>query len=292
MALRTSTSSKYRWNETARRYIDARGRFVSQATIRAELDVALKSASVRVRALAEQLVAGEITVPEWEIGMRQISKEVHVYSATAARGGFAQLTQADYGRIGRVVRGEYAWIRNLRTEITEAKKVPPRFLSRVQLYTQAGRETYHKVERQVELEKGNTLERNVLAREAVHCRGPSSCPHQTERGWVVVGQLIPIGQRNCFRNCKCTIEYSSVNAMADDAGVPDDHPKPKPESPYKAKYASAVMDMETCDHCAAFDGVVVAVEDPRQLPDHGCTSARGCQCVWVMINKEEGTVLP
>lgn len=290
MALRTSPTSRYRYNEPARRYIDARGRFVAQATIRAELDVALANASLRVRALAEQLRAREITLAEWEIGMRGISKEVHIYSATAARGGFAQLTQKDYGRLGRVVRNEYAWIRNLRTLIDQGLPLDGRFLARTALYAQAGRETYHKVERQVELEKGNTLERNILAREAVHCTGPISCPNETARGWVVVGQLRPIGQRACGRNDKCAIEYSNVNAIAD-AAIPDDHPPEKPVSPYRAKYASAVMDMETCDHCAAFDGVVVAVDDPRKLPDHGCTAERGCQCVWVMINKDEGTVV-
>lgn len=291
MALRTSSRSRYRWNETARRYIDARGRFVAKGVVRAEVDVALANASVRARALAEALRAGELTIAEWEIGMRALSKEVHIYSATAARGGFAQLIARDYGRLGRVVRNEYAWIRNLRGQIEGGLPLDGRFLNRAALYAQAGRETYHKIERQVALEQGHTIERNVLAREAVHCVGGRSCPGETARGWVVVGQLVPIGQRLCARNCKCTIEYSSVNAIAD-AHRPDDHPPEKPASPYRAKYASAVMDMETCDHCAAFDGVVVAVDDPRLLPDHGCTSARGCQCAWVMIDKEEGTVLP
>lgn len=290
MALRTQPGSRYRWNATARRYVDARGRFVSSRVVRLELDAALQRATIRIRVLALQLRDGAITLPEWEIGMRGLAKEVHVYSATAARGGFAQMTPAEYGRVGRIVRDQYAFIRNFRNEIADGKPTDGRFLARTALYAQAGRETYHLTERQVELEKGNVLERNILA-AADHCaadaaRGTAGCPGETARGWVLIGSLVPIGQRTCTKNCKCTIEYSTVNALAD-AAAPKDVPKPKPDSPYRAKYAMALMDIETCDHCAAFDGVVVAVDDPRQLPDHGCTSKRGCQCTWVYIRKEE-----
>jgi hypothetical protein len=299
MALRTTPASRYRWNPTAQRYIDARGRFVAQAVLRKEIDGALASATIRVRTLAEQLRAGQITVEEWELAMRGMAKEVHLYNAAAARGGWAQLGDDDYGRVGRIVRDEYAWIRNFRTEIEDGYPLDGRFLRRVELYAQAGRETFHKVERQVQLEQGNTLERSILG-AADHCEGEGSCVEQAARGWVLVGQLIAIGQRLCGRRCKCSIEYSSIGKLADAAKAPDgktapvvqktEEPLPKePAGPYRAKYASAVMDMDTCDHCARFDSVVVAIDDPRQIPDHACTAERGCHCQWVYIRKTEGT---
>lgn len=286
MALRTTATSRYRWNATARRYIDARGRFVSETILRKEIDGALASATLRVRALAEQLRAGQITVEEWELAMRGLSKEVHLYTAAAARGGWAQMGDDDYGRVGRIVRDEYAWIRNFRTEIEGGLPLDGRFLRRTELYAQAGRETFHKVERQGQLEQGNTLERSILG-AADHCEGEGSCIEQAARGWVTIGRLIAIGQRLCGRRCKCAIEYSSIGKIADATPRPAE-PLPKaPTGPYRAKYASAVMDMDTCDHCARFDSVVVAIDDPRQIPDHRCTSARGCHCQWVYIRKTE-----
>jgi hypothetical protein len=292
MALRTTPTSRFRWNAVARRYIDARGRFVSQAILRKEIDGALASATLRVRALAEQLRAGQITIEEWELGMRSLSKDVHLYNAAAARGGWAQLGEDDYGRVGRIVRDEYRWIRNFRTEIEDGYPLDGRFLRRTELYAQAGRETFHKTERQSQLEAGNTLERSVLG-AADHCEGERSCIEQAARGWVVIGRLIAIGQRLCGRRCKCSMEYSSISAIAGPGTPPAERPKePLPKEaagPYRAKYASAVMDMDTCDHCARFDSVVVAIDDPRQIPDHACTAERGCHCQWVYIRKTETT---
>ena len=290
MALRTSKASRYRWNDTAGRYIDAHGRFVSRAALRAEVDAALQSATARARGLAEQLRTGQIPLEEWELAMRALSKEVHLYSAAAARGGWAQLSADDTGRVGRIVRDEYRWLRGFREEIEDGLPLDGRFSVRTELYAQAGRETFHKTERQAELERGNTLERSILG-AADHCEGAGSCVEQRDRGWVLIGTLIAIGRRLCGRRCKCAMEYTSITRLStSDVPVVEPLPKETP-GPYRAKYAMAVMDMETCDHCARFDGVVVKLDDPRRLPDHACTSERGCQCQWVFIRKEEGTTL-
>lgn len=285
MALRSAKGSQYRWNESAARYLDARGRFVSQSAVRAELDASLKTATSRARAIAEQLRTGQITLEEWELAMRALSKEVHLYSAATARGGWAQLSADDTGRVGRIVRDEYRWLRGFRQDIEDGYVLDGRFSLRSELYAQAGRETFHKVERQVELEQGNTLERSLLG-PADHCEGVGSCVEQRDRGWVLIGTLIAIGRRLCGRRCKCAMEYTSIAKIAGDAPIVEPLPK-ESAGPYRAKYAMAVMDMDTCDHCARFDGVVVKLDDARRLPDHACTSERGCQCQWVFIRKEE-----
>jgi hypothetical protein len=286
MAVRSVPLSSYRWSPAANWYINARGQFVSPGVIRAEIDHALEAATARARTLAESLKAGEITVEEWELAMRELSKDVHLYNAAAARGGWANLSADDFGRVGRIVRDEYAYLRNFRHDLERGTPMDGRFLARTRLYAQAGRETFHKVERQGQLEQGKTVERSILG-AADHC---DLCVSEAARGWVLIGQLIPIGQRTCGRNCKCTIEYSSVNELADNANAGKTDPEPsldEPPGPYRAKYAMALMDMDTCDHCAQFDGVVVELTDPRQLPDHACTSKRGCHCTWIYIRKDE-----
>jgi hypothetical protein len=258
-----------------------------------------------VRALAEQLRAGQITVEEWELGMRGMSKEVHLYNAAAARGGWAQLGDDDYGRVGRIVRDEYAWIRNFRTEIEDGYParwpLPP---PGTELYAQAGRETFHKVERQVQLEQGNTLERSILG-AADHCEGEGSCVEQAARGWVLVGPAHrdrAAALRPALQVLDRVLQHRQAGGCREGTGWKDgargektEEPLPKePAGPYRAKYASAVMDMDTCDHCARFDSVVVAIDDPRQIPDHACTAERGCHCQWVYIRKTEGdaSVIP
>lgn len=286
MPPRKPVGPQFRWDVERARFVDARGNTISASAIRRELDKYLAVATKRVRAMGEQLRLGEITVEEWELAMRGLAKDVHLANAAAARGGWSQMGPSDYGRVGRVVRDEYAWIRNFRSEIDKGLPLDGRFLARTELYAQAGRETFHKVERQVQLEQGNTLERSILG-VADHCEGAGSCIGEAARGWVLVGQLIPIGQRLCGRRCKCRIEYSSIAALTDDLMRDAPEIPPEQDTPYRAKYASAVMDVNTCVHCAAFNNVIVSVNEARRLPDHACTSARGCQCAWIFIRKDE-----
>lgn len=49
-------------------------------------------------------------------------------------------------------------------------------------------------------------ERNILG-IAEHC---ASCIRETKRGWVPIGTLIPVGLRDCWFGCKCTVGYRSV----------------------------------------------------------------------------------
>lgn len=62
----------------------------------------------------------------------------------------------------------------------------------------------------------------------------------------------------------------------------------------RAKVATAVMDMETCDECASWDGVELALEDERlAMPNPDCTCPDGCRCCWVYImNDESPSLIP
>lgn len=193
----------YRWNEAAGRYVNDAGRFVSRSEIRAAIDTTLRNIGREYGALAEQLRANTITAREWARTMRLLMKETHLWSAAAAGGGWAQLTRSDFGRIGQIVRGQYAYLENFAREIRRGLVLDGRFLRRVQLYAEAGRRTYHLVERARMLERGVTEERSVL-HPADHC---GECVDEAAKGWSPVSSIIPIGERTCLTGCHCTMEY-------------------------------------------------------------------------------------
>ena len=197
----------FRWSPPTGRFRDARGRFLSSERVRRIIDATLQSHTRAVQELTEQFRNRAVSLAEWERRMRQEIKNIHIYSALAAKGGKAQLTPQDYGRLGAVVKRQYRFLERLSNELSTGKQAPDGSLvNRARLYAQAGRGTMEATRQREMTARGFDEERNVLG-VAEHCEGPDSCLEQTARGWVPVGSLIPIGGRLCVTNCKCQIEY-------------------------------------------------------------------------------------
>jgi hypothetical protein len=196
--------SPFVWNARTGRYTSASGRFVSKAEVRGAIDTALQQESARAVRLAEELRGGVISLQTWRSEMRAMVKSVHIYSAAMAKGGFAQMTATDYGRVGAIVRSEYGFLENFAAKIADGRlPLDGRLTQYAAQYAQAGRKTYHQTERAVMKAAGKTMEFNIL-HPAEHCGG---CLAETGRGYVPIGSLVPVGDRQCRRNCRCTLGY-------------------------------------------------------------------------------------
>lgn len=195
----------FTWDAPSGRYRGAGGRYVTHAQIRAWLDSALDSAGERMAALSAQLQAGTIDTITWQVRMAREVKNVQLYSAATAKGGWAQLSAADLGRVGQSVRAQLEYLNRFAREIrTKAQPLDGRFLARTRLYAQSGRQLFHRTER-IEMEvRGYDQERNVRY-PGDSCTG---CVQQTARGWVQIGALVPVGQRDCKGNDRCRIQYA------------------------------------------------------------------------------------
>lgn len=195
------------WDPKTQQYRMSNGRFVSRAVVRETLDKALDNEKARARTLAQAFRMGRITLMQWRQEMRDMIKNIHLFSAALAKGGWAQLTQADYGRVGNVVRGEYGFLERFAVGLSNGSiATDGRFVDRANMYAEAGRDTYHQIQRASMRDAGWRYESNKL-NPAEHCEGTNSCVEQTDRGRVRIGQLIPIGRRRCLRKCKCELEF-------------------------------------------------------------------------------------
>lgn len=194
---------EFTWDAKAGQYRGPDGRFVSRSEVRAALDSALLKEQRTMRNLTLAMKRGEITVGEWHVAIRAELKAVHLMSSALAKGGFGQMTQADYGRVGQILRGQYGYLANFATDIAGGLPIDGRALSRVEMYFQSGRRTYHLTLSAVMLEAGFDEERSVL-HPADHC---DQCVDEAEKEWVPIGELIPIGERTCLSRCHCTMEY-------------------------------------------------------------------------------------
>ena len=182
------------------------GRLVPATRVRSYLDDALASAGKRMDALANQLRAGQIDVITWEVRMRREVKLVSTYSGAVAKGGWAQMTDADYGRVGQYVRGQYQYLRNFAQQIADGRQPLNGMVNaRSQMYASAGRPLYARMEEAEQVLRGAT-ERRSVRYATDSCAG---CLDAAAAGWhAIKGSTVPqIGARDCRTRCKCRFEY-------------------------------------------------------------------------------------
>lgn len=193
----------YTWDARTDRYRRG-GRFVSRQQVRIWLDEALDAAGVRIGALAEQLREGNIDLVSWQVRMAREIKNVQLYSAAAAKGGWAQLSPADLGRVGQSVQAQLRYLNRFAQQIrTREQPLDGNMVARARLYAQSGRQMYHRTER-LEMEtRGYTHERSIRY-AGDSCPG---CVSEAAKGWMRIGSMVPIGQRDCKGNDRCSVAY-------------------------------------------------------------------------------------
>jgi hypothetical protein len=196
----------YVWDSKAGRYASAEtGRYVSRATIKAELEKVVDRSSENIRALSQALKDGAISIPEWQTGMMREVKTLHVAQTAAANGGWAQMSQSDWGHTGSLVKKQYAYLENFAQQIQSGEQpLNGRFVVRAEMYGDAGRSSYEDARRRYQ-ENDNLMEeeRRVLA-PAENC---PDCIEYAGLGWQPIGALPRIGDSQCRVNCQCVFEY-------------------------------------------------------------------------------------
>lgn len=194
----------FRYNSIARRYIDASGRFVSQAVIKSALNATLVESRLAMDILGQQLIAGQISLAQWQVAMAQQIKISHLAAGAAAKGGWAQLSQADYGAIGAQIKKQYSFLQGFADEIASGKqKLNGSLLRRARMYNDAANGTFETIRRRDAVGGGATEERRVLGK-AEHC---IDCLDYAGRGWQPINTLPPIGASICRTNCRCRFEF-------------------------------------------------------------------------------------
>ena len=199
-------TSNYGWNEAAGRYVDlSTNRFVPFADVRNALESVVGASGSRMNALTQELVDQRITLAEWQSGMMEQIKISHSAAAAASRGGWAQMSQSDWGAVGRMIREQYGYLRNFANQVANGEQqLNGTALVRADLYAGAARGTFEEMRRRYErLMNGAEEEARVLG-EADHCE---DCLEFAALGWQPVGTLPAIGESVCITRCHCTFIY-------------------------------------------------------------------------------------
>jgi hypothetical protein len=203
--------SEFRFNKNADRYIAPNGRFVSNKAVIADLERMTSGARGEIYSLSTQLQAGEISLAEWQLGMRSQMKIIHNAQACIAKGGWAQMSQADWGAVGQMSKAQYAFLQNFAIQIESGQQpLNGTFLRRAQMYADAGRGTYWQMKRREAVGQGKAQERRIrFAGDS--CK---TCIVQAALGWQRIGVLKRIGDSECRTNCRCQFEFRNEQPTA------------------------------------------------------------------------------
>jgi hypothetical protein len=190
------------------RYRAPSGKFIGTDSVRAVIESDLDATAKRMESHARAAAQGEMPLEDWrELQKREI-RAIVVGNIAAAKGGIHNLTPADWGRAGQLIKDQYKY---LRAKAEKAAANPEylrseAFVRESASYANAGLPAYE-AQRLVEEEMAGLIwEYNELNDGAHHCTPEGvreSCKQQTDKGVVRSGSLVRFGFCVCGHWCRC-----------------------------------------------------------------------------------------
>jgi hypothetical protein len=99
--------------------------------------------STYVQRLSDRLSAGEITLADWQIDMREELRRVHALQLIAGAGGDAsQVTADDWLRLGPELRRQYGFLSDFGQAIQDGSVSGGQIGARAQMYAHSARTSY------------------------------------------------------------------------------------------------------------------------------------------------------
>lgn len=206
--------NRYIWEENSGvtgRYRDrVTGLYVKGSTVRRELDAYLDKKNEPAVALSIALQEGKISVADWQTGMMDITKKVHVNAVAVSVGGAENMTPTDRGRAGGFIKAQYTYLRNFALDIESGKqRLDGTFMNRTKQYVQAGRRTMYAA-------KEEALKASPVTHVGSLRHVRDSCTQciELDKKWYAWGDATyeHPGDRICRKNCRCSERYGVANA--------------------------------------------------------------------------------
>jgi len=211
--LLTAPAGRFWWDpQNAQFGFGTRG-LIPATAIRSVINDFNQSHGEALGQMAVEAAEERLALPAWRQQMEQAIQDAHLANAAAGRGGVEALTDDDLRQVESAIAEHLARFRRFLADM--ARGMTARAAGwRAAAYAKSAITSFHVMRRRAADVAGFTLERNVLG-AAEHCfwnhptlpQPRPDCPSLTDKGWVVLGQMPPIGTRLCLWNCKCHVVF-------------------------------------------------------------------------------------
>lgn len=149
---------------------------------------------------------GDISATAWKNLMREQIKQNYIAAYMPGVGGYENMTQADWGRIGAMVKEQYKYLDGFYEEVKSGKLTPEQIRVRQNMYLNSSREAFETAVKR----NASTLDMEY-ERWVIGSQHPcEDCQALAGMDWVPMGTFRQIpgdGTTRCKTNCQCHIEY-------------------------------------------------------------------------------------
>jgi len=202
----------YKWNPKANRYMWFNGKtyFVSRTTVLAWVDKSIASTGAVADTLANLVSSGRLAPVDWNVLMRQHIKDEYIRQYITAVGGRANMTKADWGRMGGMLKEQYGYLDGFYKQVQGGNLTEGQIKSRARMYINSAREAF---------ERGTAKVAKAWGADEVYWEidplvenGPGGITYNS-LGWVKIasdpygGNFPGSGGTPCLTACHCGLKY-------------------------------------------------------------------------------------
>ena len=185
------------------------GRKVSRQAVRREINGLLDYVERSFSRLGHSFHAGDISLVEFELQMRELLKSAHIIAASVGKGGRARMLARDWGRVGAKIKWQYGYLQKFARKIARGGISDTALASRARSYASSIFVSFSNTFQDAQTEFVEGGKNPVLARLVQNSQeGCEECTADAAEGWMSVDDRGEIGTRICGDFCKCDIEFS------------------------------------------------------------------------------------
>jgi hypothetical protein len=201
----------YYWDKSVGRYRGSDGRFIAKSTIDSFISKSLEASHNISDTLSQFVSDGLINVDDWNKSFREEIKGEYIRQYLTGRGGLEQMTQADWGSVGGMLKEQYSYLEGFSQDIASGNLSEAQIEARSQMYINSAREAFERAKERVVADLGFDMVNWVLNPNLENC---DDCVAFANMGTVPVdedpynGAYPGSGDTQCLTNCGCELQYS------------------------------------------------------------------------------------
>jgi len=137
--------SPWQWDDRAKRYRDtSTGRFITQHKAVTLRDYYIEAKKGEMDSLTRRLVDKQINLQQWTLEMRNQVKDTFINEYMLARGGRQNMTQADWGRVGAMLKKQYNFAEGFAKDIDAGKVSAGQIQTRARMYVDSATQAFER----------------------------------------------------------------------------------------------------------------------------------------------------